>query len=1178
MAYTDINSEDRLVQATFADHLENELGWESIYAWNQETFGPDGTLGRKDTREVVLVRDLRAALVRLNPELPQSAIDDAVAALTLHDASRSLVQHNRGFHALLRDGVPVRWHDATGQTRQTQARVIDFRDPLNNRFLAVRELKITGLRTPNYNRRADLVCFVNGLPLVFIELKAVYVNVRAAYEGNLKDYLDENVIAHAFHHNAFIVVSNGHAARYGSVTSSWDHYAEWKRLNETDKGSVAAEVLLDGMLARSRLLDLLENFVLFDESRAGAVRKVVARNHQVMGVNLAVEAVVRQEALKAQFPPGERLRHRVVTIPLAEPTAVDADEKGEAANLPSLAVVHAAEPSPPGRAPREITLIERVHPDLGRLGVVWHTQGSGKSYSMLFFAEKVRRTVPGNFTFLLMTDRNDLDSQIYKTFVGCGVVPAATPRAESGEALRDLLKQNHRYVFSLIHKFNQDVVPDQPYSERDDIIVISDEAHRTQAGRLARNMRIALPNAAFIGFTGTPLFKNDNLTKRIFGGYVSRYDFKRSEEDGATVRLVYENRGEKLGVARQDLNERIAAAIEQADLDSDQQAKLQKLLGKDYEVITADDRLLKIAQDFVEHCAARWEAGKALFVCIDKVTCARVLAMAEPLWRVKASRVRQAALDKQVEIDAAVDADARQQLHAQRDRLLAQAQWLDETILGLIVSEAQGEVAEFKRWGFDIIPHRELMKKGFETPDGKRVDVETAYKDPKHPFRVAVVCAMWLTGFDVECLSTLYIDKPMKAHTLMQAIARANRRFPGKDFGLVVDYNGMLASLRAALAQYALGDDTTGSPEIVAPLQERVAALDDAIAEAEAFLRVRGFEPNRLTGAKGWDRIAALADAVEAINAPAPSGGSGPAPGAAAGDKPASADHSRQRFEILARAIFLRFKALVTEPTVHLYAERHDNIEAVYKKLGERRDDADISDLLKLLHRIVNEAIKAEALGADQAQGLTVDLSRIDLEKLRDEFAKKVKHKATAIEDIRQLVERKLALLLAQNPTRMDFDVKYRDIVAAYNLDKDRATVEETFAKLMALSQTMDDEQRRAVREGLSESELAIFDLMQKTSLAATERERIKQSSRELLAELLRIIAPLDQWTQKEQTRAEVETVILDRVFLLPEPPYTPDDKDAMAKLLYEHVWQQSMGGRLGGDALPGGPAGSGSH
>lgn len=1155
MAYTNINSEDRLVQAAFADHLKQQLGWESVYAWHHETFGPDGTLGRTSSSDVVLVRDLRAALVQLNPELPASAIDDAVAALTRHDHTRSLVQHNRAFHSLLRDGVPVSWTDALGQLRQAHARAIDFRDPLNNRYMAVRELVITGLRTPHYNRRADLICFVNGLPLVFIELKAVHVNIRAAYDGNLKDYLDENVIAHAFHHNVFIVVSNGSSARYGAITSAWDHYAEWKRLDETDKGSVAAQVLLDGMLEPRRLLDLLENFTLFDESKAGGTRKVVARNHQVLGVNLAVAAVQRQEALKAQFPIGERLRRRVVTIPLVETDAVAVESRAYAANESTPEVVRVAENIPAGflvdRPTREVPLIERAHPDLGRLGVVWHTQGSGKSYSMLFFAEKVRRTVPGNFTFLLMTDRNDLDTQIYKTFVGCAAADDATPRADSGSALRVLLGQNHRYVFSLIHKFNQDVDPDGPYSERDDIIVISDEAHRTQSGRMARNMRLALPNAAFIGFTGTPLFKHDQLTKRIFGDYVSRYDFKRSEEDGATVKLVYENRGEKLGVARTDLNERIAEAIEQADLDADQQAKLQKLLGKDYEVITADERLEKIAADFVEHCAARWESGKVLLVCIDKITCARMLKLVQPHWLAMAASVRQAAQDKLTEIDTATrsgaDSEMRQRLHAQRDRLLAQAVWLDETIVGLIVSEAQGEVAAFKRWGFDIIPHRALMKKGFETADGKRLDVESAFKSPQHPFRVAVVCAMWLTGFDVECLSTLYIDKPMKAHTLMQAIARANRRFPGKDFGLVVDYNGMLGSLRAALALYALGDNADGSSEIVAPLQERVVALDEAITAVESFLRTLGFEPDRLKGAAGWVRIAALADAVEAINA--------------------GADAARQRFEILARAIFQRFKALVTEPNAQWYGERHDNIEAIYKKLSEKRDDADVTELLKVLHRIVNEAIRAEVPGEDQAKGLTVDLSRIDIEKLRAEFMQKVKHKATAIENIRTLVERKLALLLAKNPRRMDFDIKYREIISSYNLDKDRVTIEKIFEELMALALSLDDEQRRAALEGLNEDELAIFDLIEKTSLTSAERERIKQSSRELLAELQRIIAPLDQWTEKEQTRAEIETLILDRVHVLPEPPYSVDDKDAMAKLLYEHVWQQSLGGQFGEQA-----------
>jgi type I restriction enzyme, R subunit len=289
VAITPINSEDRLVQATFAAHLRDQLGWESVYAWNEESFGPHGTLGRADTKEAVLTRDLRAALVRLNPDLPASTIDDALRALMAHDFSRSLVQHNQDFTRLIRNGIPVSYRDAAGHRRDGRARVIDFGNrPGANRFLAARELKLTGLRTPNYNRRADIVCFVNGLPLVFIELKAVYKNIRAGFDGNLRDYMDENVIAHVFHHNAFLIVSNGDHARYGSITGEWEHFAEWKRNDEADKGKLDAEVLLDGMLAHDRLLDIVENFILFDRCKPGATRKVVARNHQVLGVNRAV--------------------------------------------------------------------------------------------------------------------------------------------------------------------------------------------------------------------------------------------------------------------------------------------------------------------------------------------------------------------------------------------------------------------------------------------------------------------------------------------------------------------------------------------------------------------------------------------------------------------------------------------------------------------------------------------------------------------------------------------------------------------------------------------------------------------------------------------------------------------------------------------------------------------------
>ena len=377
MAYTDINSEDRLVQKTFAEHLRDVLRWDSVYAWNDETFGPNGTLGRTDTREIVLTRDLRAALVKFNPDLPAAAVDEAVQKLTRHDFTRSLLQHNQEFYGYIRGGVPVSHRDEHGQLRSERARVINFRDPKSNRFLAVRELKLTGLRTPNYNRRADLVCFVNGLPLVFIELKAVYKNIRAGFDGNLRDYLDENVIAHAFHHNAFLIVSNGDRARYGTITSEWEHFAEWKRNNEKDKGSVEARVLLGGMLAKDRLLDLVENFILFDASKPGGTRKIIARNQQVLGVNNAVAAVVRHEELKRRFPPDARLRYRVVEV-----------RREKAVDESALELAVKIEPT-------KVMVVEPVHHDLGKLGVFWHTQGSGKSYSMAFFTEKVRRTSRG---------------------------------------------------------------------------------------------------------------------------------------------------------------------------------------------------------------------------------------------------------------------------------------------------------------------------------------------------------------------------------------------------------------------------------------------------------------------------------------------------------------------------------------------------------------------------------------------------------------------------------------------------------------------------------------------------------------------------------------------------------------------------------------------------------------
>lgn len=351
----------------------------------------------------------------------------------------------------------------------------------------------------------------------------------------------------------------------------------------------------------------------------------------------------------------------------------------------------------------------------------------------------------------------------------------------------------------------------------------------------------------------------------------------------------------------------------------------------------------------------------------------------------------------------------------------------------------------------------------------------------------------------------------------------------------------MLASLRAALAQYALGDDGAGGEEIVAPIEERVQALIEAIEATEAHLRALGFDPATLLGAKGFARIKGLADAVEAVY---------------------SSDETKRRFEIMAREVFSRFKALLVEPSAWAFAERHDNIEAIYKKLTERRDTADVTALLKELHRIVNEAIRTQAPGEDQAEGLTFDLSTIDLDKLRDEFAKKVRRKATALQDIRDIVEQKLADMLARNPMRMDYQIKYEGIIADYNSEKDRTTIEETFRRLVELVRSLDEEQERAAREGLSDDELAMFDLLKREDLTKADRERVKQASREMLASIKECLAELDRFWEKEQTKSEVETLILNEIFVkLPSPPFTPEQKTQVADNVYAHVWQQAMNG-----------------
>ena len=689
---------------------------------------------------------------------------------------------------------------------------------------------------------------------------------------------------------------------------------------------------------------------------------------------------------------------------------------------------------------------------------------------------------------------------------------------------RGIRSQHKSVLFTLIQKFNKDVDPSKPYSTRDDIIVVTDEAHRTQYGRLSLNLRNALPNASFIGFTGTPLFKDDEITRRVFGEYLSTYDFKRAVDDKATVPLFYDARGEKLQIATTDLNERIAAKLEELEIDDiDVQQRLERELKREYHIITDGHRLERIAADFVEHYSTGWETGKAMLVCIDKVTCARMHALIADRWQ---ERITQ--LEKQLS-----SASDEQELIF-RERQLA---WMRETLMAVVVSEEQGEVDKFSKWGIDIKPHRKLMKEGFELDDGKRLDMESAFKREAHPFRVAIVCAMWLTGFDVPSLSTLYLDKPLKAHTLMQAIARANRINEGKNNGLIVDYCGILKNLRKALATFAAGSEGDGTEDDPArPNEELLAEMAEAIDLVRDYLSEHDFKLADITEKTGFARNAAIVAAKEAINAN---------------------DQTRKRFEIQAREVFKKFKACLTIPGVNDFRNDVGAINIIYKSLQKDRDQADISDLIRQLHEAMDGAIASQ--GMPQKEDHTVyDISSIDFDLLRREFERSPAKKTT-VQNLKQVIENKLAKLLAQNPLRTNFQQHYEEIVAAYNSEKDQQTIEHSFNVLSKFLEALTDEESRAIREGLDQETLAIFDLMKKPDLDKKGINQIKKIAKELLETLKKEKLRIENWREKESTRDAVQIAIRDFLWDektgLPVDTYNEDDVIFKAGEIYKHVF-----------------------
>lgn len=892
-----------------------------------------------------------------------------------------------------------------------------------------------------YTCRPDLVGFVNGLPLVVIEFKKPGVPARVAFDDNLTHYKRE--IPSLFWYNAFLIASNGTESRVGSLTADWGRFFEWKRIEREDEPRrVSLEVMLRGTCDPKRLIDLVENFTLFSAHKSGLV-KIIGQNHQFLGVNNAITSM-----------------------------------------LAARAMGH------------------------GRGGVFWQTQGSGKSFSMVFFAQKVLRKVAGNWSFVVVTDRVELDEQIATTFKATGAVTEAEGdmcHAGSGAELRELLRGNHRYVFTLIQKFQSPEV----LCDRSDVIVLTDEAHRSQYDTLALNMRSALPKALFLAFTGTPLIAAEERTKEVFGDYVSIYDFQQSVEDGATVPLFYENRTPELQLVNPDLNDQIYELIEEAELNPDQESKLERELSRQYHIITRDDRLETVAKDIVSHFLGRGFQGKAMVVSIDKATALRMHDKVRRLWDEETVRVKKELGAYQLAPETKAGLEARLKI-------------LQETDMAVIVSPGQNEIEQMKNLGLDIRPHRERMN---------AEELDEKFKDTEDHLRLVFVCAMWLTGFDAPSCSTIYLDKPMRNHTLMQTIARANRVFPGKHSGLIVDYANVFASLEKALAVYGAGQ---GGATPVRNKEQLIADLKKAIEEATQFCTAKGVNLSAIEEAppKTMERLNLLDAAVNALISP---------------------DPLRKEFLAHDRIVRTLYDAVKPSPEALAHAPRVAALVAITDAIKAQLnpDPPDISVVMGRINDLLDQSIEGVEMTAKPLPLL--DLSRIDFAALAKRF-KESKKKNIELEALKASVRALLERLIAMNRTRTNYRQKFEELIEAYN--NGSKTIEQVYQALLDLSGSLTEEETRHVRENLTEEELTVFDLLTRPGpeLTTEEKEEVKKVARLLHQRLQRLIT--FNWRQTIQARARVKNAIEETLDEGLPRAYAPELYKNKCGVVFEHVYE----------------------
>lgn len=1028
-------SEDS-IEGAICDRLSlREYGWKRIECDpSPDAMDEVAATGRANSSECILPEILLSSLKRINPQIGEDLLKDVVRDFRKDYTGTDMIDTNYRLYNLVRNGVKVKVN-RNGREDFDIVRIIDFEKPANNDFHCVNQMWIKGHFC---YRRPDVLLFVNGLPMVFIELKNSTVKIEESYNKNLVSYRKD--IPNIFAFNQICVLSNGMQTKLGAWSSGYEFFFEWLRVNDEKEKIDRKEIeehwlsvtnLIDGLLRKERLIDYIENFIFFDNKRV----KVIAKNHQFLGVNNLMKSVENREKLD------------------------------------------------------------------GKLGVFWHTQGSGKSYSMVMFVRKVRRKLSGNFTFLVITDREDLDAQIYKTFVRTEVIGAKEEcQPKDSTQLRDFLRSNKPMVFTLIHKFQYDKAKKYPLlSDRDDIFVLVDEAHRTQYRQLAENMHTGLPNAGYIAFTGTPLLGSRRLTNQWFGDYVSEYNFAQAIEDGSTVPLFYSRRVPEVGLTNDWLDTDIDRICEDENLNDREKELLENSSSRIMEVIKRDERLDRIARDIAHHFPRRGFLGKGMVVSVDKYTAVRMYDKVQKYW----AEEKKLLVKERNAVKTAED----------RERITAILDYMNKVEMAVVISKEDGEEEKFAAQGLDITMHRRKLEA--ITQDGK--DIEDRFKDKDDPLSLVFVCAMWLTGFDVPSLSTLYLDKPMKGHTLMQAIARANRVFPGKTCGIIVDYVNVFKYMQLALADYASTGDSQEYP--AKDIARLIDSIDQTIIECDVFLQSLGVRlVDIIAEGDTLDRLEMFRKAYDRI---------------------LEKDEWKDRFKVLTNLLQNLYDAAKPEifergwhnemfaPLAYLnglfcnqiddeklrrakqrMSETLDQSVTAYDTVGGMFEDPDCRDLYRI------------------HQGKVIDLSRLDVDAIRKEI-KSTPYKAVEIDNLRSFVEKTLEQMIGKNVSRVVFSQRYKNIIDRYNAGGSEN--EDYYERLLQLIEDLKMEQSRGADLGLTEEELEIFDLLSANrKLTKVEERKVILASKNLYQKLMEDkdkIMVVD-WYKDAQPRQRVMSLI----------------------------------------------------